>query len=105
MPYKDAELERAKKRESARRRRAGESRPSRRPLPALDELRVRTAQDVLAALNEALEDARHDADLTTQERVRLVVYVCGGLLKAMELGELEDRLRTLEAAVAGRRAA
>jgi hypothetical protein len=106
MPYKDPEKRRAAVRESNRRRRAGgEGKPARKPrggeLPALEELRFRTAQDVVRLLNTEVEAVRGDAGLDTVNRARTVGYLAGLLLRAIETGDVEERIRALEAKLLG----
>ena len=101
MPYRDRERQRAAERDCQRRRRAGLPRQTRRQtLPALEELRFGTARDVLRLLNGQAEAVLRARRLGVVERARAVGYLAALLLRAVEVGELERRLETLEARAA-----
>ena len=97
MPYKDPERRRASVRESQRRRRAVAGKPRRhpRPLPELAELRLRSARDVVAAIEEQLDLVRR-ARVGVLERARCVGYLCSVALRATEVGSTEERIDELE---------
>jgi hypothetical protein len=95
MPYKDPEMRRASNREAQRKRR-GVSAP-RHPLPALVELRLETAKDVIALLRNELALFTASDDLDPGERLRGIVAASGALLRAFELADVTERLERLEA--------
>jgi len=103
MPYKNPEKQRAAVREAQRRRRAGERKARRETLPELAELRYQTARDVLELLSSQVQAVESDADLGTVERARCIGYLAGLLLRAVEQGDLEDRLAQLEETVLANR--
>lgn len=95
MPYADAEARRAAKRESARRRRAGESRPARRPKPELAELRYATLSELLAVLADEIDGVRASA-LEQAERSRLLAYLVSVASRLIEGVAIEQRLDVVE---------
>lgn len=99
MPYRDPEQRRAVQRESQRRRRAGGGdrtpRPS-TPSPELAELRYATAAEVVELLDGQCRALLDDAALKTAERARVIAYVAGVLLRAVELSDLAARVEALE---------
>jgi len=103
MPYANPEKRRAAVRESQRRRRAGNGKPSRQPLPELAELRYQTARDVLALLNSQVEKVEGDRKLGTVERARTIGYLATVLLRAVEQADVLERIAALEKAVSGRK--
>ena len=106
MPYRDPEKRRASVRESVRRNRAGVSgKPMRKPLPDLEELRFKTARDVLGLLNVQVDAVLDDEGLGSIERARTIAYLAGLLLRAVEASDLTARLEALEAALKLRSAA
>jgi len=100
MPYADPEKQRAANRESARRRRAGEPRRTgvtrRTTDPGLQELKLSTATQVIEMLTEQARIVRDDPDLKSPERCRCLVYLGSVLLSAIQVGNLEDRILSLE---------
>lgn len=94
MPYKDKDKRRAVQRESQRKRRDGST--PRQPLPALEELRLDTAKDVITLLKGELQRFTHETALDPGERLRGVVGACGTLLRAFEQADLVERLEALE---------
>jgi hypothetical protein len=60
-------------------------------------LRLRTAADVLALLEEQVGAVRADPDAGPLEKARAAGYLAGIALKAIEAGNLEARLEALEA--------
>lgn len=104
MPYKDPEKQRAYKREWMRMRRAGErGTPGGTLLPL--PFRLRTAQDVLALLAEQVEAVRQDPEAETLEKARVIGYLCGIALKAVEVADLSARIEALETVLKERRSA
>lgn len=96
MPYRNPDEQRAAKRESARRKR-GVCGTTRRTLPSLKALRVRTAADCLDVLNDTLNEVRGEQDMKVVERARLVVYIVSAAIRCIEVSDLADRLEQLEA--------
>jgi hypothetical protein len=64
------------------------------PLPPV---RLRTAADVLTLLGQQIDAVRSDARAGPLERARLVGYLAGLGLRAIETGNLEARVEMLEA--------
>ena len=62
------------------------------PLP----FRLKTAADVLALLEEQVAAVRGDTEAGTLEKARVVGYLAGISLKAIEAGDLAARLEALE---------
>jgi hypothetical protein len=100
MPYKDPEKQKAAAREAQRRRRGNASSP-RHTLPALAELRLETARDVVNLLRNELVLFTMNDDLEPGERLRGVVGACGTLLRAFEQVDVVERLERLEALTCG----
>jgi hypothetical protein len=67
------------------------------PAAALPPVRLRTAADVLALLGQQIDAARNDARAGPVEKARLVGYLAGLGLRAIEVGNLEGRIEMLEA--------
>jgi hypothetical protein len=100
VPYRDDERRKACVRESvARTRAAARGKPGGKPstLPSLAALRFKTARDVLRLLNSQVEALLEDEALDSVTRARALGYMAALLLRAVETGELEDRLTALEA--------
>lgn len=94
MPYKDAEKRKDYQRQYQRQRRAGitESKPSN-----LDPtFRLQTAQDVHTVLTETLFEVKQ-ANADTLVKARCIGYLAGIILKAIEAGDIEERIKRLEA--------
>ena len=103
MPYKDKGRQLHYKREWTRMQRAGEcGTPGGTPLPAA--FRLKTAQDVLRLLEEQVQAVRDAAEASTLEKARVVGYLAGITLKAIEAGDVAARLEALEGTLKGRRA-
>ena len=62
------------------------------PLP----FRLKTADDVLALLEEQVAAVRADAEAGALEKARVVGYLAGVALKAIEAGNLAARIEMLE---------
>ena len=102
MPFKDPERRRAYQAEYRRQQRAGEGeRPGRSSVPA--PLRLQTAREVLALVEEQVNAVRADLALGTLERARCLGYLAGVALRAVETGDLEARLEALEGVLKARR--
>lgn len=103
MPFKDPEKRRLYHREYARLRRVGINQtPGQTPLPL--EFRLKTAQDVLALLEEQINAVRDDKEAGTLEKARVIGYLAGIALKAVETADLEARIEALERILGERRA-
>jgi hypothetical protein len=102
VPFKDPEARRAYQRQRAQLRRAGKADlPAKVSLPA--PLRIQTAREVLALLEEQLNALRTDAALGTVERARSIGALAGVSLRAIEVAGLEDRVLALEKVLTQRR--
>lgn len=99
MPFKDAEARRAYDRERRRLERAGlPTRLSQRPTaPALADLRLDTAKDVVAMLRTELSTFLAVKGLPPSERLRGAVMAGTTLLRAFEQVDMVARLEALEA--------
>lgn len=93
MPYADPEKRKAYQREYSRQRRAGSPRKSPSNLPSA--LKVTSAQDVLDLLGETIGEVR-EAEADVLVKARVIGYLAGVTLKAVETAELEARLLALE---------
>jgi len=95
VPYKDPERQKAYKREWARMRRAGDcGTPCGTLLPL--SFRLKTAQDILALIEEQVNAVRGDREAGTLEKARCIGYLAGIALKAVETADLEARIEALE---------
>lgn len=96
MPYSNPEQARDYQRDYRRLRRAGDR--STTPVhPAVPiPLRLKTANDVLALLEEQVEAVRGEQEAGTLEKARTIGYLAGISLKAIEAGNLAARLEALE---------
>ena len=103
MAYKDAEKQRDYQREYKRLKRAGECQtPSQTPVPL--PFRLKTAADVLALLEEQVSAVRDAPEAGTLEKARVVGYLAGIALRAIEAGDLAARLEAVEATLKVRKA-
>ncbi len=103
MPYKDPGKQQDYQREYGRLRRAGETQTpgqTRVPIP----FRLKTAADVLALLEEQVSAVCAEPEATTLEKARVVGYLAGISLKAIEAGDLAARIEAVEAVLKARRA-
>ena len=103
MPYKDPGKQQAYQREYGRLRRVGETQTpgqTRVPIP----FRLKTAADVLALLEEQVAAVRAEPEAGTLEKARVVGYLAGISLKAIEAGDLAARVEAVEAVLKARRA-
>jgi len=101
MPYADPEKRRASVREAVRRHR--QARRGRKPkskpaLPELEELRFETARDVVRLLSGQVAAVLAEEEVRTTEKARVIGYLAGVLLRAVELGDLSERIAALERA-------
>jgi hypothetical protein len=103
VPYRDPEKQREYQKEYKRMQRAGGSQTLRQPLLPLP-LRLRTAHDVLALIEEQVNAVRDDPDVGTLERARAVGYLAGVALKAVEVADLSARVETVERILKRRKA-
>jgi hypothetical protein len=99
MPYADLDRARDYQREYRRIRRAGDDcttpGTSLVPLP----FRLQTAADVLTMLEDQATAVVDDADASALEKARVVGFLCGVALKAIESGSMAARVEALEAAL------
>jgi hypothetical protein len=65
--------------------------------PAAPPVRLKTAADVLALLEQQVNAVRTDEAAGPLEKARLIGYLAGLGLKAIETGNLEARIEMLEA--------
>lgn len=101
MPFKDPE----KRREAERRRRAAKRGtalpPGANPPPPLPPIALKSPADVLAMLEESVNLARADTAAGPQVRARTVGYLASVALRALEVGDLAERVKALEARAQG----
>ncbi len=103
MPYKDPEKRRAYQRGYKRMQRAG-GQTARQPLIPLP-MRLKTARDVLALIEEQVNTVRDEPEAGTLEKARTVGYLAGIALKAVEVADLSARVEAVERVLRGRRKA
>jgi hypothetical protein len=97
MPYADHEHARAYQREYRRLRRAGD--PCTTPRTTLDipiPIRLKTATDVLELLREQIDAVRAEPKVGAPEKARVIGYLAGIALRAIEAGNLAARIDNLE---------
>jgi hypothetical protein len=104
MPYKDAEKQRDYQREYKRMQRAGSGQTPGQTLIPLP-FRLKTAQDVLALLEEQVNAVREEPEAGTLEKARAVGYLASIALKAVEVADLSGRVEALEQVLKKRKAA
>lgn len=95
MPHKDPEARRAYQRERNRLRGRDSITPASIPLPA--PFRLKTAMDAIAVLEQQMGAVVADTEAGTLEKARVIGYLVGVSLKAIEQGDLAARLEKLEA--------
>ena len=97
MPYANADQARDYQREYRRLRRAGDTctTPGTTPVPL--PFRLQTSADVLRLIEEQVQAVREDAEAGTLEKARVVGYLAGIALRAIETGNLAARVEMLEA--------
>jgi hypothetical protein len=102
MPFRDTDRARDYQREYRRFRRAGDSgtTPCTTPVPL--PFRLQTAADVLRLLEEHVEAVRAEREAGALEKARVVGYLAGVALKAIEAGNLAARIEALEAILKAR---
>lgn len=93
MPYADPEKRKAYQRDYSRRRRAGL--PGKSPSNLPRTLKVTTARDVLELLSETIGEVRKTKG-ETFVKARVIAYLAGVTLKAVETADIEARLEALE---------
>ena len=98
MPYADPEKQRNYKAQWARSRRTGSTGSALTVLSA--PIRIETAKDVLDLLSRTIADVRTDPQAGTLEKARVLGYLSGIALKAVEGAGVMSRLEELEEAVA-----
>jgi hypothetical protein len=104
MPYKDPEKQRGYQREYKRMQRAGSSQTPGQTLVPLP-FRLKTAQDVLALIEEQVNAVREEPEAGTLEKARAIGYLAGIALKAVEVADLSARLEAVEQVLRRRKAA
>jgi hypothetical protein len=104
MSYKDPEKQRDYQREYKRMQRAGSSQTPGQTLVPLP-FRLKTAQDVLALIEEQVNAVREEPEAGTLEKARTVGYLAGIALKAVEVADLSGRVEALEQVLRKRKAA
>jgi hypothetical protein len=104
MPYKDPEKQRDYQREYKRMQRAGSSQTPGQTLVPLP-FRLKTAQDVLALIEEQVNAVREEPEAGTLEKARAIGYLAGIALKAVEVADLSGRVEALEQVLRKRKAA
>jgi hypothetical protein len=101
MPFRDPEQPRVYQREYRQLRRAGRiDSPGRAVL--LAPLRLRTAREILALVEEQVNAVRADPALRTIERARCVGSLAGVALRAVETPDPEARVEAVEAVLHAR---
>ena len=103
MPYRDPDKQRDYQREHKRLQRAGDCRTPGQTLVPIP-FRMKTAADVLALLEEQVAAVRDDPEAGTLEKARVVGYLAGIALKAIEAGDLAARVEAVEAVLKARKA-
>ena len=93
MPYADPERRKEYQRDYSRRRRAGL--PGKSPSNLPHRMKVTTARDVLELLSETIGEVRN-AKGETFVKARVIGYLAGVTLKAVETADVEARLAALE---------
>ena len=100
MPYADPEKQRKYKAAWARARRIGSTGSPVSVSPAALPQRVQTAQDILDLLSATVADVRADPRAGALEKARVLGFLSGVALKAVEVAGLASRLAELEDALA-----
>ena len=102
MPYKSPDKQRQAKAESARRTRAAKRGTCVEPTIPVT-VRLQTARDVLALIEDELANVRGDGRLKSAERARTVGYLASIALRAVEQADLAARVESIERALRRRR--
>jgi hypothetical protein len=102
MPYKDPEQRRAYQREYRRLRRGGSSQTPGQTLIPLP-MRLKTARDVLALLEEQIDAVRSEPTAGALEKARTIGFLANTALRAVEAADLSARVEALERVLRGRR--
>src|SRR5919107_3699721 len=103
MPYKDPEKRQTYQRDYKRMQRAGSGQtPGQTLLPT--SFRLKTAQDVLALIEEQVNAVREEPEAGTLEKARAVGYLASIALKAVEVADLSGRVEALEQVLRRRKA-
>ena len=100
MPFKDPEKRRQYQRERRRRERAGIAEiAGSQKVPSIPKskaiTRIATVQDVRECLSEQIVRVRN-SKADTIVKARVIGYLAGVILKAIEVGDLEKRLEAIE---------
>jgi len=100
MPYKDPETQKAYQRQWQRQRRAGE--PGRfKVLRVTTPEEIRTAHALLNVLGGQIKEVLETSEGDVFMRARTVGYLIGIALRAVEVADLEGRIKTLENQIMG----
>ncbi len=99
MPFADADKARDYQREYRRIRRTGDActTPGTTPVPL--PFRLQTAADVLAMLEDQVTAVNDDQEAGPLEKARVIGFLCGICLKAIETGNMAARVEALEMAL------
>ena len=103
MPFKNPDDRRQYQRE---RKRLSPGRPGLSPvsIPIPAPFRLKTAMDAINVLEQQMGAVVADTEAGTLEKARVIGYLVGVSLKAIEQGDLAARLEKLEAELTGRTA-
>src|SRR5215212_8161107 len=103
MPYKNPETRRDYQRDYKRMQRAGSSQTPGQTLVPIP-FRLKTAYDVLALLEDQVVAVRDEPEAGTLEKARVLGYLAGIALKAVEVAELSGRVEAMERVLKSRKA-
>ena len=102
MPYRDRESSRAYQRDYKRLRRSGSAQtPVQVALPL--DFRLQTARDVLDLLAEQIAAVRAEPSAGTLEKARVIGFLSGPAMKAIEVADLAGRLEAIESVLKHRK--
>src|SRR4051794_11576128 len=103
MPFCDPDRARAYQRSYRRIRRSGDgcTTPCTSPVPA--DFRLRTAADVVALLEGQVKAVCDDPNAGRLEKARVIGFLAGVSLRAIEAGDLAARVEAIEATLKARR--
>jgi hypothetical protein len=105
MPYKNQEKAKHYQREYRRTRRAGDlcTTPGTTPLPV--PFRLQTAADILSLIEEQVQAVRSDGEAGTLDKARVIGFLAGVALRAVETRNVAGRLEALESVLKARESA
>jgi hypothetical protein len=102
MPYKDKEKQKIAVKEAVNRyNQKQKALKANRPIPlyrkpTLEEMQVRTANDIIAQLNYNIMEVNNDRSLKSDTRAKTISNLCLVILRALEVGSLEGKVIELE---------